>query len=329
VIETAVLERAREIADDVLFPAALEVDAADRVPASHLDLLAKEGFYGVAGPPELGGLGVDDMATAGRVVEILASGCLTTTFVWLQHHGAVRAAAGSALRERYLRPLCEGRVRAGVAIAGIRPGRVALRAQPTDGGYLLDGEAPWVTGWGMVDVLHTAAVTGDDTVVWLLLDAAEVPTVAVETLDLLAVGASRTVHLTFRRQNVAADRLTGSVPYADWQAADAMNLRLNGSLALGVAKRCCRLIGTSRLDDEVAACRAALDSATPEVMPEARAGASELAMRAAAALAAYTGSRAVLRDGHPQRLLREAAFLLVFGSRPPIRDALLRRLERR
>ena len=44
---------AREIADDVLFPAADEVDRADRVPAAHFDLLAAEGFYGLSGFDEL------------------------------------------------------------------------------------------------------------------------------------------------------------------------------------------------------------------------------------------------------------------------------------
>jgi hypothetical protein len=44
---------------------------------------------------------------------------------------------------------------------------------------------------------------------------------------------------------------------------------------------------------------------------------------AAAALTVHHGSRAVLMDGHAQRLVREAAFLLVFGSRPGIRTALL------
>jgi hypothetical protein len=38
------------------------------------------------------------------------------------------------------------------------------------------------------------------------------------------------------------------------------------------------------------------------------------------------GSRAILRDEHPQRLAREALFLLVFGSRPAIRTSLLERL---
>jgi len=49
-------------------------------------------------------------------------------------------------------------------------------------------------------------------------------------------------------------------------------------------------------------------------------------VRAAAALAVREGSRSVTVDQHPQRLAREALFLLVFGSRPGIKSALLRRL---
>ena len=48
--------------------------------------------------------------------------------------------------------------------------------------------------------------------------------------------------------------------------------------------------------------------------------------RAAGLLVLGHGSRSVLRDQHAQRLAREAMFLLVFGSRPAIRDALFERL---
>jgi hypothetical protein len=60
-------------------------------------------------------------------------------------------------------------------------------------------------------------------------------------------------------------------------------------------------------------------------MAEARAAAAELAVRAAAALAVRDGSRSVAVDQQVQRLAREALFLLVFGSRPGIKSALLRR----
>jgi hypothetical protein len=107
-------------------------------------------------------------------------------------------------------------------------------------------------------------------------------------------------------------------------------LRINGSLALGVTLRCCRLLGPSPLDAELDACRSRLDEAVSvgaEAMAVARAAACELAVRAAAALAVHEGSSAVLPDQHAQRLSREALFLLVFGSRPPIKAELLRRLS--
>ena len=62
--------------------------------------------------------------------------------------------------------------------------------------------------------------------------------------------------------------------------------------------------------------------------PAARAAASELALRAATTLMIHTGSRSVLTDNPAQMLLREAGFLLVFGTRPLIRDALLTRIAR-
>jgi hypothetical protein len=51
-------------------------------------------------------------------------------------------------------------------------------------------------------------------------------------------------------------------------------------------------------------------------------------MRAAVTLLVSVGARGVLLHEHAQRLVREAAFLLVFGSRPAIHAALLQRFRR-
>ncbi len=74
--------------------------------------------------------------------------------------------------------------------------------------------------------------------------------------------------------------------------------------------------------------RAALDGAAAAGLPAARAAASEFAFRAAGALVTAAGSRSVLAGQDPQRLAREALFLLVFGSRPAIRESLAARLGR-
>jgi hypothetical protein len=73
---------------------------------------------------------------------------------------------------------------------------------------------------------------------------------------------------------------------------------------------------------ELAARRAALDGADAASMPAARAAASAFAFQAAGALVAAAGSHAIVAGEHPQRLARESLFLLVFGSRPAIKDQL-------
>jgi hypothetical protein len=139
---------------------------------------------------------------------------------------------------------------------------------------------------------------------------------------MLAVMASRTVQANFHNYFVPADRITSSLPLSEWQVRDAAGLRSNGSLALGVAARCCALIGPSPLDDELVRARDALNTAAVPAMPAARAAAAELAMRAAAALVVASGSRSILAGSQAQRLAREALFLLVFGTRPAIKEHL-------
>lgn len=331
------VHRARELAALVFAPAAMSVEASQRVPPEHLDLLAAEGFYGLAGPREADGLDVPFPAAC-QVIEILAGACLSTTFVWMQHHGVVRAvaAAPAPLRQELLVPLCRGERRAGVALGGLLPGPPQLRARAAEGGYVLDGASPWVTGWAYIDTLYVAARQEDDTIVWAVVDvgphapsgAGPGTSLTAEPLPMVAVMASSTVQLRFTGHPVPHHRVTGTLPLDEWRSRDAAGLRANGSLALGLAARCCDLIGPGPLDEQLARGRTALDTADPGTMPAARAAACELALRATAALVVSQGSTAILADQDAQRLAREALFLLVFGSRPPIKAALAGLLSR-
>ena len=330
----AAVEAARRLADEVLLPAAEEVEAAGEVPRSHLDALAVAGLYGMAGPPDVGlGLAPSD---AGAVVEALASGCLSTTFVWIQHHGSVRAVAAAepAVRTRWLSRLCRGEVRAGVAIAGIRPGVDPLRSTRCDEGWRLDGAVPWVTGWDRVDVVHTATVDDDGAVRWFLVDAADGSTLRTSRQRLVAVEASGTVDVVYDGHVVPDDRVTRVTSYEEWQQADAAGLRPNGALALGVAGRALRLAAGRGVDvasecAELASVRTDLFAVEDDDVPAVRARAAELAWRAAGLAVAATGARSVLAGQTANRLAREAVFLQVFGSRGPIKAELLRLLARR
>jgi alkylation response protein AidB-like acyl-CoA dehydrogenase len=319
-----IVQTARRIADDVLFPAALDTDAGDVVPRELLDTLASEGFYGLAAPADVGGLDAD-LATACAVQETLASGCLTTAFVWVQHHGLVRALAAAGNEElaaTWLAPLIRGEVRAGLGGGGMLP-QPTLRTERTPSGWVLDGASPFVSGWGRIDVVHVAARSGDGDIVWLIVDAADGPSLRAERLRLAALNATATVRLTFDRLHVPAGRVTAKYPPGNYAAPEV--LRIHAALALGVAVRCCRLLGPSPLDSELALLRTELDQLGPGI-PAARAAAGELALRAAAALMTAQGSRSLLAGGHPQLLAREAMFVLVYALRPASRAALLTRL---
>ncbi|HSZ40364.1 MAG TPA: acyl-CoA dehydrogenase family protein [Trebonia sp.] len=315
---------ARRIADDVLFPAALATDASDTLPCELLDALAGAGLYGVAAPAGAGGLDAD-FTTMCAVAETLASGCLTTAFVWLQHHGLVRAIAAGGdhgLREKWLAGLASGQIRAGFGGGGALP-RPTLRAVRSGQDWLLDGTCPFVSGWGRIDVVHVSARTPDDQVAWFVVDAVEGPSLRAGRLRLAALNATATVRLDFGQHPVTADRLTGTHPAGG--ATPPEVLRLHGALALGVTARCLRLLGPTPLDGELTALRAELDDLGPGT-PVARAAAGELAVRAAAALMAAQGSRSLLAPGHPERLSREASFALVYALRPQSRSSLLTRL---
>jgi alkylation response protein AidB-like acyl-CoA dehydrogenase len=323
---------ARRLADDVLFPDAIRVDSLDAIPVAQLDALAAEGLYGASVPPQAGGLGLD-LLTMSAVTEELAGGCLATAFVWVQHHGLAMTLAEettpAALRDQWLEPACQGKVRGGIALSGLIPGPPLLRARPAGGSWRLDGEAPWVTGWSRIDLLLVAARGPQNSLVWLVLDAADQPGLTVTRQRLAAVNASVTVRLDFDGVVVPAGRLASQEPFDPAASLRPDRLRINGSLALGVAGRCARLLGPGPLDNELAACRTQLDdaiTADTEAMAEARAAASALAVRATAVLAVRDGSRSIMADTHPPQLAREALFLLVFGSRPPIKSALLRQL---
>ena len=322
-----IVRTAQRIADEVLFPAAVATDAADLVPRELLDVLAGAGLYGLAAPRDAGGLDAD-FGTVCAVQEALASGCLTTAFIWAQHLGLVRALAAGRdpeLTARWLGPLARGEVRAGVALGGARP-EPTLRAWPDGPGWRLDGTSPFVSGWGRIDVVHAAARTADGDIVWLLVDAAAGPSVRVERLELAALNATGTVRMTFDQLPVSAGRVTGRHPAAAGTPPEV--LRMHAALALGVTARCARLLGPGPLDAELAALRTELDRLGTGTAA-ARAAAGELALRAAATVMATEGSRSLLAADHGQLLARDALFTLVYALRPESRTALLATLAAR
>ena len=329
------MDTARHLAEKVLAPAAAATDRADIVPLAHLEALADAGLCGLFCPPGV------PLAASREIFEILAGACGVTFFVWVQHHAPVRMLAGSpneVLRSRHLDDLCTGRVLGGVAFAYLRrAGPPAVVARRVRGGYRIDGEAPWVTSWGLAG-LYSVAARIDDQVVYLLVPGTPSPEVRPSAaLALAAMGASSTVRLTFDGLVVSDDDVLTVMPFEEWRARDQVATAQPNPAAFGIAARCVRLLGDTPLAEEVTDCRARsyaladvkiTDDAHLAALVDARAESLELAMRCATALVVATGGRAIAAGDPAQRLLREAAFFTIQAQTPDLRRATLGRLTR-
>jgi alkylation response protein AidB-like acyl-CoA dehydrogenase len=336
------VETARTIADDVLFPAALDVDRSGTIPDSHWQALADAGLYGIAAPAELGGPGLQFPELV-AILELVAGGCLATAFTWVQHHGAlasISASVNTPLRDELVPDLVAGRVRAGVAFAGAVPIPPRMQAERLTDGWRLTGHAPFVSGWGVIDVLQISAVDADSgDIIAGIVPAAPAPGItAVTPQPLFVADATRTVSLDVDGLAIPDDRVVSRVTRADFMANQNFGSRLNGTLPIGVTLRCAQLLAASGRTTEAEAItadanaiRGRLDAGLGDsaALLEARADGAELALRAASTVVASTGGDALLRTSAAQLLARNAIFTLVAASRPELKRSLVERLSRR
>lgn len=334
----SLVETAHHIADTVLFPAALEVDRTGEVPAAHWDVLADAGLYGLAAPTEMGGPGLD-LEGIVEILEVMAGGCLATAFTWIQHHGmlaSLAASSNTALRDEIVPVAVKGQLRGGVAYAGAVPVPPRMRAERVDDGWRLSGHAPFVSGWGVVDIIQFSAgdiESGD--IVAGIVDATPQPGITtVIPQDLFVADASHTVALEVDGLVITGDRIVSRVPRAQFMANQNFGSRLNATMPLGLVRRCVQLLDEASHDDaatalreRAAAIRGRLDAglADADVLLAARADGCELAVRAAAAVVASSGGQGLLRSSQAQLLARSAAFTLVAASRPELKRLLINR----
>jgi alkylation response protein AidB-like acyl-CoA dehydrogenase len=251
-------EAAWHVAQQVLAPAAEDTDRAQVVPQANLDALAQAGLFGLACAS--GGDPPASTATVREIQRALAGACGATYFVWAQHHSPVRLLSGtenSALRERWLAPLCRGDSLAGIAFAYLRrPGPPALSAQRDGRGWRVSGTAPFVTSWGLADVFVIAAtVTVGDTVgdriVWFCIPGEETDAVRPSApMELSVLQATCTVVLQLEGLYVPDADVVLLETAAEWHRRDRLRTAQPSSAAFGVAERCCRLLAEVAADKE-------------------------------------------------------------------------------
>jgi alkylation response protein AidB-like acyl-CoA dehydrogenase len=320
----------------------------DHWPEESLRMCGAAGVYRWFLAESEGGLGWSE-ADQTRGYLRLAAADLTTTFIITQYMGAIRRIAGSANRsvaERWLPQLICGDAFATVGISHLTTsrqhlGQPALVASETDRRFVLDGQAPWVTGAPHADLYVIGASLSDGREILAAVDRSISGIAPGRGVELVALSASCTDRVVF--QGVTLDEsmvLAGPIENVMSRGVGAGTGGLQTStLAIGLSRAAVNYLAAESATRENL--RHAADELTSEVdrleswllraadgdaacdATAIRGSANGLVLRSTqAALTAAKGAGYV--DGHPVgRWCREALFFLVWSCPQPIAQAYL------
>lgn len=328
-----------------------ELDATGQWPGEQLGLLGDYGVYQWFAGAEWGGQAwVQEPILRGYLA--LSRACLTTAFILTQRDGACRRIESSAnqpLKERLLPGLTSGELFATVGISHLTTSRrhvaqPVLQARRVDGGFLLDGFSPWVTGADHADyvLLGATLMEGDRATAEQLLAVVPGGSPGVSTpppAQLVGLSASHTGQFCLENVFVGDEWLVaGPIENVMSAGTGAGTGGLGTStLAMGLAGAAIGFITEeAERRPELAPPRDALRQECDELEAslwaavrneptcsndELRGRANSLVLRSTqAALAAAKGAGFVA--GHPAgRWCREALFFLVWSCPQPVVSA--------
>ncbi len=334
---------------------AAELDAGRQWPRAQFELLARAGILGWVIPREFGGTAVSERELLTGYLD-LAAACLTTTFVLTQRNGACQRIAGSqnaGLKADLLPRLARGDVFATVGISHLTTSRQhlrlpAVRVTQETGGFLFDGDVPWVTGAAFADYLVTGGTLADGRQVLAAIPA-KTPGVSVGSpARLLALSASHTSPVKLNQVLVDERYLiAGPVEQVMRQGATSTGSLGTSALAAGLSRAALEHLAAEAanrpdlapilqpLQAECAELVAAIMQATEpgtEAKTSAlssegiRGRANSLALRSTQALLAASKGAGFVSGHFAERAVREAMFFLVWSCPQPVVAAALREL---
>lgn len=324
-------------------PGALRL-AFDKMCAQELLALRRPAKYGGPEISEKGFRTFQEMSAR-------YSGALS--FLTTQHQSAVSMLARSeneALKSDYLPKMANGEITAGIGFSQLRrPGPPVMRAESCDGGYLLSGQVPWITGYTFYKEFLIGATLPDGQAVFGFVPFANTENIKLgEVMRLASLESPQTLSAEISNQHLPEEKVV-FVKGPDWaKRNDMINIVLQGHFALGCAQAgidCVRTAfekkklpfieeAANALEKEVEQCRKAaakvpvgMDSEITNEKLELRAWAIDLAVRCGhAAVTSWSG--AANSVWHPaQRIYREALVYTVSAQTGDIMRATLERLS--
>jgi len=167
--QTMIRDMARKFARERLAPNAARWDRDAHFPREELAEMGRLGLLGMNVPVEWGGAGADSVSTALALEEIAAGDAATSTV--MSGHNSVGCMPIARFgtedqKERFLRPMAEGRMLCAFALTeahgGSDAGALSTRARLEGDAYVLNGTKQFITTGKNADVALVFARTGAD-----------------------------------------------------------------------------------------------------------------------------------------------------------------------
>lgn len=157
---------ARQFADEVVAPGAIERDETKTWPAEIIKQLGEMGFMGMMVPEEWGGAGMDTISYSIAIEEIARADAATSVIMSVNNSlacGILNTFGTDEQKEKYLRPLATGQKLGAFSIsepqAGSDASSLRCRAHRERDSYNITGTKNWVSSGQTCDLVILFAVT--------------------------------------------------------------------------------------------------------------------------------------------------------------------------
>lgn len=346
------IQSIRSVVQKKLAPKVQDIDRGE-YPESIMQQLGQAGAFQQAVSSELGGTGIQ-LKGAIQSIEEVSKVCLSTGFItWCQVACTwyLQNTQNSALQQELLPKVARGEKLAGTGLsnpmkffAGIE--KLSLTAKRVDGGYILNGQLPWVSNlgpnhyFGVVAQLEDGEAESDSYLMAIVSDALEGMTLR-RCGEFIALEGTGTFACVFRNSFVPDAWILASPckTYVD-QIRPGFILTQVG-MGLGLVEGCIALmkryqrklghvncfleVQPEDLEAELLQARRhayglaeQLDSMPTRVSPDvlrevvqARLTAGQLSLKAANAAMLHAGARSYVKGSPEERKLREAYFVAI------------------
>lgn len=336
------LSTAEEYFQSQIAPRAAIIDQSTEALSKALWEMGDRGWLGLRVPEIWGGLALDER-TFYQFQMLVARYSGALAFLQTQHQSAASLIASSPkshLQAEYL----PSKKFLGVGFSQLRrPGKPMMRAIPVPGGYQLEGEIPWVTGFGIFEEFIVGATLPGGEALYGLVPLESRQTLEFsKPLNLMAMQSTNTVQARFKGWFLPSDRLVTIKPSDAIHQGDRQKVLHHGFFAIGCAQGALDILANhpqaspviedtwQELSPIVNNCREEMlnllkSSCFPEKL-QLRAKAINLAHRCAHIAVVSVGGAANVFSHPAGRVYREALLFSVSGQTPAVKEATLNSL---